>query len=294
MGSTRRPARPEDCVPNLVRCVSRHAWCWSTGYTYTYLLVCLVLTHGLAAVHVGVDAGVKLVGHVAGVRASSVACRSGAGAVQPVGTGGSTVGASHARATKGISGVGATKGIAGAAQTACGAGAVTVGIDTRVGSVGDTRVVRASGTLRHAGAAHAHGVASSAGVATAIGVGAGVAAHRARTITVRVDAGVGCVGHARAVRASGTLGHAGAAHCAASHRVSYTGAAILAMAGGLAHASVAGVIHVRVDTGIGSVGGAGAVRAGGAFRSGALVAVESVLDLVDDVRHDGGCCVGLL
>lgn len=51
------------------------------------------------------------------------------------------------------------------------------------------------------------------------------------------------------------------------------------------------VVAVRVDARVGSVGSARAVRTSGALRlrmcGGGLVAVESVLDFVDETRHDG-------
>lgn len=62
--------------------------------------------------------------------------------------------------------------------------------------------------------------------------------------------------------------------------------AVLAVTGNLA----AGAIHVGVYTGVGGVGNAGVVGAGSAFRSAVLsrvVAVDSLLDLVDDAGHIG-------
>jgi hypothetical protein len=68
-------------------------------------------------------------------------------------------------------------------------------------------------------------------------------------------------------------------------------AAVLAVAGNLA----VGAVQVGVYSGIGSVGSAGVVGAGSAFRGAVVsrvVAMDSLLDLVDDARHIGCCsCV---
>jgi len=54
-----------------------------------------------------------------------------------------------------------------------------------------------------------------------------------------------------------------------------------------AGADVVGTVTVRVNPGIGSVGSAGVVGSVGALRSRVLVAVDGLLDLVDDARHVG-------
>lgn len=150
---------------------------------------------------------------------------------------------------------------------------------------------------------------------------AGASASGAGTITVRVNTGVESVGGTRAV---GTISTFGSAVCAirvvgagVSGGVGASGvgassgdvataesvglgvataisgvAAVLAVAGNLA----VGAVHVGVYTGIGSVGNARVVGAGSTLRGAVVsrvVAVDSLLDLVDDAGHIGWCSYAL-
>jgi hypothetical protein len=245
---------------------------WDLDQFQTYQIVCLLVSSvsakGLAAVHVGINTGVDLVHHVVGVRASSVGCRAGTSVKS--------------------------------------ATTITVRIDTGIGSVGDARVmgaVSASGITMCASEAGSTAT-SVAGVYTSVAAGeAGVASRvtgvaswvagvtdSLGTVTVRVDTGVSGVGHAGAVGTELALTSSVSTvstveACCASGAVAST-AANLAVTSCAATNGV-GVVPVRVNTGVGSVGNTRGVRAVGALRCAALVAVESLLNLVDDGRHVG-------
>ena len=193
--------------------------------------------------------------------------------------------------------------------SAGGAGTITVRVNTGIESVGSTRAVGAVDALSSAVRAR-----RAIGVTSAMSVVAGVAGS-AGTITVRVNTGVESVGSTRAVGAVNALSSAVSARVSAGVGTGGVGAsggevataesvglgvttaisglaAVLAVAGNLA----VGAVHVGVYSGIGSVGSAGVVRAGSALRGAVVsrvVAVDSLLDLVDDAGHIG-CCSWVL
>lgn len=113
------------------------------------------------------------------------------------------------------------------------------------------------------------------------------------TGAVAVDAGIYLVGCGRrmgalVVGAAGRVADAGAGGCRVTNtasRVSNTGASGCGVA---ASGGVGTVVTVRVDSGVSSVGGLAVVGSVGAFGLlVVLVALDGVLDLVDDGRHDG-------
>ena len=165
------------------------------------------------------------------------------------------------RSTMGTVCVGRAKGVAsavcvvaGAGGVASGPGAITVGINTRVESVGSTRAVGAISTLGSAVCVVSASVSAVVGTGV-VGAGAGVGTVTAESVSLGMTGAVGV-------------------------------SAVLAVTSNLA----VGAVHVGVYTGIGSVGNAGVVGTGSAFRGAVMsrvVAVDSFLDLVDDAGHIG-------
>lgn len=220
------------------------------------------------AVTVRVDAGVELVGHVRGVGAGGgvVAVRAGQAAS------GSAVRAVAAGQTAPGAAVRAVSGSAG--------GVAGVRVDTRVQLVGHAAIVGSSTGRRAVSSISARGAhtssmgamgamgasAMSAGVtgavtATGSGQTGGVATNArsvrassgssgAGTVQVGIDAGVELVSHVRRVR---------------------TGGGVVSMGAGQTAARV--------------VGGSRGVGACGASSVGAVTG-DSLLDLIDDIRHD--------
>jgi len=277
------------------------------------LLVGLVSTHRVGSVKIRVDAGVKLVSHIGVVRTGSVRRGAGAGVegttaitvgvdtgvggvgdagvVGAVSASGVAVGASQAsQARAGVMavGVGATSNAASGARAETGAGgarvakcvgAITIGVDARVSSIGNARVVRAVKTLSGTAGGAAGGAEASAGgmCVTEAGTGGVCVSNSLGAVAIRIYTRVGSVGDARVVGAVSTLGGTGA-----------EAAAILAVASSAA--SGVRAIAIRVHARIGGVGDAGVVGAVGTLR-GAMVSlvigVDLLLDLVDDAGHVG-------
>lgn len=116
-----------------------------------------------------------------------------------------------------------------------------------------------------------------------------VGAHVAAVVTIRVDTGVGLVQEVGVVR---TIGLGGRAICSTEgSRVSAVGgtaSSIVARASVCVSAEVVGsaVVSIRVNARVSSVGRSGVVRSVSALGLRRLVGVESLLDLVDERRHD--------
>ena len=186
----------------------------------------LVGTEGvaLAAVLVGVDAGIGLVAEAgvvgtAGVRvaAASQAGAGGVGAVATSETGTSGVGGAVAASQARAGGVGVGRAVLASTDTASASSvassAVAVRVDTGVELVGKLGVVRTGGVAAVCGVRASQARASGA-VGTVSTCGASVLASTdtasassvtCGTETVRVNAGISLVGSVRAVRTSGVV-----------------------------------------------------------------------------------------
>jgi hypothetical protein len=154
--------------------------------------------------------------------------------------------------------------------------AVEVAVHTRVDLVQEVGLVRTGGVRGRAGGVRASnasvvGGVGAGGEAGATG-GAGVAVTAA--VEVGVDTGVGSVGDAAAVRtgsalgdvaAGGAMGAMGGSSQARSASGAVGGTSQARGASGTVSATVAAAVEIRVDTGVGSVGDAAAVRAGSAL-----------------------------
>jgi hypothetical protein len=117
----------------------------------------------------------------------------------------------------------------------------------------------------------------------------GVGTHVAAVVTIRVDTGVGLVQEVGVVR---TIGLGGRAICSTEgSRVSAVGCtsgSVVARASVCVSAEVVGsaVVSIRVNARVSSVGRSGVVMSVSALGLRGLVGVESLLDLVDERRHD--------
>lgn len=251
-----------------------------------------------AVVHVGVDTGIRSVSHSAAVRANS-----------------------SLRNTRGVSGgvfrahVVAAEGaglVSAHGVTAEGAGAsvlreVVTANSTSAGGLVSTYVAAAEG----AGLVSTHGVAAKgagasvlrdvvaaeAASASVLGgvVSTGsrgtmrVGTHVAAVVTIRVDTGVGLVHEVGVVR---TIGLGGRAICSAEGSrvgaVAGTSGSVVAGASLCGAAEVLGsaVVSIRVNARVSSVGRTGVVMSVSTLGLRRLVGVESLLDLVDERRHD--------
>ncbi|KAI6749040.1 hypothetical protein HG531_007987 [Fusarium graminearum] len=203
----------------------------------------LLLSESLAAIKVGVDAGVGLVEHVRLVGTSSLGSRSGVGAV----IGGvashvrTRVSTGHARAVGASVGAGRTVStgtVAGKARST--GGGLVVGVTTKTSRAARAVKVRVD-----------TGVGS---VSSTAAVGADTALGQARGVAGRAKSS-GVTGHVLGVAASS--GHAGASHArgASGHVLRVRSNS----AGGVASSGVTGAVQVRVDTGVSSVGSTAAV-----------------------------------
>ena len=207
----------------------------------------------------------------------------------------------------GVVGTGQTGALVGAEGVAL--AAILVGVNTGVGLVAEAGVVGTAGVrvaaasqagaggtvgTSHAGAGGVGAVAASETGAGSVGVGRAILASTdtasassvtSSTEAVRVDAGVGLVGHVGVVRARGVRANVGAgvgagvrstvaasqAGAGGTVATSHTGAggvsvgrAVLASTDTASAGSVASsAVAVRVDTRVGLVGKLGVVRTGG-------------------------------
>lgn len=233
----------------------------------THLLgsIRLVAADSLAAVEVGVDAGIDLVQHVGLVRASGVRRRAGRGAVAQVGAlSGSGVGASSPGVGARVSAVDAMGGAVDAVSSSGSSGSgsahgVKVGVVVVAGGAcsGSNARSGAGGDGVATGVAKGTGVASGINVASSAAVeeggiltnGAGgssavrVHAHVSAAITIRIDARVGRVHHVGGVRTISASSWAGGATVKGSG-VSSTASsnASVAESRSLAANSMAGVV----------------------------------------------------
>lgn len=178
---------------------------------------------------------------------------------------------------------GPTSNVGGSSATES-ATVIAVRVDARIGCIGDPRPVRAVNTLRVVVTRHvcASSADTSAGstvmvmvagvrVVSRVRVVSGVTNAASTVISVAVNAGIGRIGYPRPVRAVDTLWVIIAGGCRVCPR-----------------GRVGPVVTVTVDSWVGSIGNARVVGAVSTFGYLVLlVAVESLLDLVDESRHVG-------